>query len=34
MKPRRRLFDYYRQFQELSPEEVSREYRERSEAAR
>nr|MBA2514429.1 hypothetical protein [Solirubrobacterales bacterium] len=34
MKPRRRLLDYYRQFQELSPEEISRGYREHSEAAR
>jgi len=35
VKPRRRrLFDYYRQFEELSPEEVSRDYRERSDDAR
>jgi len=34
VKPRRRLLDYYRQFQELSPEEISRGYREHSEAAR
>ena len=34
MKRRRRLLDYYRQFEELSPEEVSRGYREHSEAAR
>lgn len=34
MKRTRRLLNYYRQFQELSPEEVSRGYREHSEAAR
>lgn len=34
MKRRRRFLDYYRQFEELSPEEVAREYRERSVAAR
>jgi hypothetical protein len=30
----RRLRDYYRQFEELSPEEISRELRERSDAER
>jgi histidinol-phosphate/aromatic aminotransferase/cobyric acid decarboxylase-like protein len=34
VKARRRLLDYYRQFQELSAEEVSREYAEQSAAAR
>lgn len=34
MRPRRRILEYYRQFQELSPEEVSREHRERREATR
>nr|MDP9385443.1 hypothetical protein [Actinomycetota bacterium] len=34
MKRGRRLFDYYRQFQSLSPEEVSEEYRARSAEAR
>ncbi len=29
-----RFLDYYRQFEELSPEEVSRELRERRDAAR
>ncbi len=34
MKRRRRLFDYYRQFEALSPQEVSEEYRARSAEAR
>jgi histidinol-phosphate/aromatic aminotransferase/cobyric acid decarboxylase-like protein len=34
VKRRRRFLDYYRQFEELSPEEVARSYRERSEASR